>query len=148
MQHGDYFAGKLICLCKILVQQHVVNVYNTHLHANYHHVVPQDIYLGHRVCQAYELIQFIESTSSADTTHLTILLGDLNLRAHDLGFQLIRGILQFHDTFLDRLDQETCDPTVGNTGFTCDLPDNPFVGPHPHQGERIDYILYRARNGQ
>jgi sphingomyelin phosphodiesterase 2 len=105
VQHGDYFAGKLICLCKILVHEHVVNVYNTHLHANYHHVIPQDIYLGHRVCQAYELIQFIESTSSADTTHLAILLGDLNLRTHDLGFELIRGILQLHDSFLDRLDK-------------------------------------------
>jgi hypothetical protein len=41
------------------------------------------------------------------------------------------------------------DPTVGNNGFICDLLDNPYVIPHPHQGEgeRIDYILYRARNG-
>ncbi len=83
----------------------MVNVYNTHLHANYHHVIPKDIYLGHRVCQAYELIQFIESTSAADTTHLTILLGDLNLTTDDLGFQLIRGILQLHDCFLDRIDK-------------------------------------------
>ncbi len=82
-----------------------MNVYNTHLHANYHHVIPKDIYLGHRVCQAYELIQFIESTSAADTTHLTILLGDLNLRTDDLGFQLIRGILQLHDCFLDRANK-------------------------------------------
>jgi hypothetical protein len=41
------------------------------------------------------------------------------------------------------------DPTVGNNGLTCDLPDNPYVAPYPNQGEgeRIDYILYRARNG-
>ena len=84
---------------------HVINVYNTHLHANYHHVIPKDIYLGHRICQAYELIQFIESTSSADTTHLTILLGDLNLTTDDLGFQLIRGILQLNDCFLDRINK-------------------------------------------
>ncbi|CAF2401120.1 unnamed protein product [Rotaria sp. Silwood2] len=148
IQHGDYFAGKLICLCKILIDGHVVNVYNTHLHANYHHVIPKDIYLGHRICQAYELIQFIESTSSADTTHLTILLGDLNLTTDDLGFQLIRGILQLNDSFLQRINKDIFDPTVGNNGLTCDLLDNPYVVPYQHQGEgeRIDYILYRARN--
>ncbi|CAF1149574.1 unnamed protein product [Rotaria magnacalcarata] len=148
IQHGDYFAGKLIGLCKILINGHVVNVYNTHLHANYHHVIPKDIYLGHRVCQAYELIQFIESTSAADTTHLTILLGDLNLRTEDLGFQLIRGILQLHDSFLERINKDIYDPTVGNNGLTCDLLDNPYVTPYQLQGEgeRIDYILYRARN--
>jgi sphingomyelin phosphodiesterase 2 len=104
IQHGDYFAGKLICLCKFLIKGHVVNVYNTHLHANYHHVIPKDIYLGHRICQAFELVQFIESTSSTDTTQLTILLGDLNLTTNDLGFQLIRNLLKLHDSFLDRID--------------------------------------------
>lgn len=144
-------------------------MYNTHLHANYHHVIPNDIYLGHRVCQAYELIQFIESTSSMDSNSWTILLGDLNLRETDLGFQLIRHLLKFNDSFYQRSNkvilrpivrqshlflfhvtlQEICDPTVGNSGRTCDLLDNPYVKPHPHQGEgdRIDYILYRSPNG-
>lgn len=75
------------------------------MHANYHHVVPKDIYLGHRVSQAYELIQFIESTSTADTTDLTILLGDLNLTTEDLGFQLIRNVLQLNDSFLQRINK-------------------------------------------
>ena len=105
IQHGDWFCGKLIGLCKILVNGYVVNVYNTHLHANYHHVIPKDIYLGHRICQAYELIQFIESTSAADTTDMTILLGDLNLTSDDLGFKLIQGILQLNDSFLQRINK-------------------------------------------
>lgn len=105
IQHGDWFCGKLIGLCKILVNGYIVNVYNTHLHANYHHVIPKDIYLGHRICQAYELIQFIESTSAADTTDFTILLGDLNLTNSDLGFKLIKGILQLNDAFLQRIDK-------------------------------------------
>lgn len=63
--------------------------------------------MGHRVCQAYEAVQFIESTSSADTTYMTILLGDLNLRSEDLGFQLIKGILQLNDSFLHRLNKVT-----------------------------------------
>ncbi|UJR30495.1 hypothetical protein I4U23_018027 [Adineta vaga] len=148
IQHGDWFCGKLIGLCKILVNGYVINVYNTHLHANYHHVIPKDIYLGHRICQAYELIQFIESTSSADTTDLAILLGDLNLNNDDLGFKLIRGILQFNDSFLQRINKDIFDPTVGNSGKTCDLLDNPYVIPHPYQGEgeRIDYILYQTQN--
>lgn len=96
---------------------------------------------------------------------MTILLGDLNLTTHDLGFQLIRGILQLHDSFLERIDKvktieektffffsiskEKFDPTVGNIQMTCDVPENPFVKPNPHhsQGERIDYILYRSRHG-
>ena len=166
IQHGDWFCGKLIGLCKILVHGQVINVYNTHLHANYHHVIPNDIYLAHRICQAYELIQFIESTSSADSTDLTLLLGDLNLRTTDLGFQLIQNILQLHDSFLQRVNQvrrrvssmkDTCrclvkdsfDPTIGNSGRTCDLPDNPYVKPNPQhgQGDRIDFILYRSRHG-
>ncbi|CAF3175966.1 unnamed protein product [Rotaria socialis] len=148
IQHGDWFCGKLIGLCKILVNGYIVNVYNTHLHANYHHVIPEDIYLGHRICQAYELIQFIESTSGADTTDFTILLGDLNLTNDDLGFKLIEGILQLNDAFYKRINKNVFDPTVGNSGRTCDLLDNPYVKPHPYQGEgeRIDYILYRARN--
>ena len=68
-------------------------------------MIPKDIYLGHRICQAYELIQFIESTSSADTTHLTILLGDLNLTNDDLGFKLIKGILHLNDSFLERINK-------------------------------------------
>ena len=83
----------------------MINIYNTHLHANYHHVIPKDIYLGHRICQAYELIQFIESTSSADTTDLIILLGDLNLANDDLGFKLIKGNLQLNDSFLQRINK-------------------------------------------
>jgi len=81
---------------------HVINVYNTHLHANYHHVIPKDIYLGHRICQSYELIQFIENTSS-DRTDLVILLGDLNLRKEDLGMKLIQGMLKLNDSFLQRI---------------------------------------------
>lgn len=105
VQHGDYFGGKLIGLCKILIDNHYrVNVYTTHLHANYHQVIPKDIYLGHRVCQSYEVVQFIESTSGPETTDLTILLGDLNLKPEDSGFKLIQGILQLKDSFLDRRD--------------------------------------------
>ena len=93
-------------------------------------------------------------------------MGDLNLTTDDLGFQLIRGLLQLNDCFLQRINKvketknyfhrinlnffkDAFDPTVGNNGLTCDLLDNPYVIPHPHQGEgeRIDYILYRARNG-
>ena len=45
--------------------------------------------------------------------------------------------------------KDVFDPTVGNNGLTCDLLDNPYVTPHPYQGEgeRIDYILYRSRHG-
>ena len=96
----------MIGLCKILIDNsYRVNVYTTHLHANYHKTRQEDFYLAHRTCQAYEVVQFIESTSNVETTDLTILLGDLNLTPDDLGFQLIRGILKLNDSFVDRLDK-------------------------------------------
>ena len=41
------------------------------------------------------------------------------------------------------------DPAIGNNGKTCDLLDNPYVKPHPHQGDgdRIDYILFDSPRG-
>ena len=105
IQHGDWFCDKLVGLCKILVNGYGINVYNTHLHANYHHVISKDIYLGHRICQAYELVQFIESTSSAHTTDLSILVGDLNLTNDDLGFKLIKDTLRLNDSFLERINK-------------------------------------------
>ena len=89
IQHGDYFCGKLICLCKILIHNsYRVNFYTTHLHANYHKTRQEDFYLAHRTCQAYEVVQFIESTSNVETTDLTILLGDLNLTVKKLTVKL------------------------------------------------------------
>ncbi|CAF0840527.1 unnamed protein product [Didymodactylos carnosus] len=148
IQHGDWFCGKLIGLCIISCNGCIINVYNTHLHANYHHVIPDDIYLAHRVCQAYELIQFIESTSSNYKTDLVVLLGDLNLTTDDLGFKLIKHICQFHDSHDERIRTDKYDPDCPNNGYTCDLPDNPFATPlkHSKNGQRIDYILYHARN--
>ena len=58
----------------------MLNVYVTHLHANYSekYEVNQfsDIYLAHRVSQLYELAQFVRQTS--DSSDISILLGDLN----------------------------------------------------------------------
>ena len=105
IHHGDYFAGKSIGLCKILINGLRVNVYTTHLHANYHKKIPEDIYLGHRVCQSYEMVQFIESTSNGDTVDLTVLLGDLNLQPDDLGLQLIQGVLKLNNAFDDRVNK-------------------------------------------
>lgn len=82
-----------------------MNVYTTHLHANYHPKNPEDIYLGHRVCQAYEMVQFIESTSNGDTVDLTVLLGDLNLQPNDLGLQLIQGVLKLDNAFDERVNK-------------------------------------------
>jgi sphingomyelin phosphodiesterase 2 len=60
---------------------------HTHLqiHAEYNR--DNDLYLSHRLVQAYELSQFVRHTSvSAD---LSILMGDLNLEPVDLGYRLV-----------------------------------------------------------
>ena len=52
------------------------------------YVRKDDIYLGHRVCQALEAAQWIRFTSAAPD--LTIYAGDLNTEPSDVPFLLLR----------------------------------------------------------
>lgn len=56
--HGDWFCGKAVGLLVLHLNGMVLNAYVTHLHAEYSR--QKDIYLAHRVAQAWELAQFIQ----------------------------------------------------------------------------------------
>ncbi|XP_012157991.1 putative neutral sphingomyelinase isoform X2 [Ceratitis capitata] len=85
IQHADWFGGKGVGLCRILVDKHVVHLYNTHLHAEYNN--NNDDYKTHRVIQAFDTAQFIRATRGDSV--LQILAGDLNAQPHDLTYKVL-----------------------------------------------------------
>lgn len=134
--HGDWFGGKGVGLCHISTNGIHINIYTTHLHAQYD--AHDDEYLAHRAVQAFDTAQFIRLT--ADGAHLSVLAGDLNTHPGNLCHQLIQHCAQLEDTFHKQ-------PAENQTGtFDCSrnsyaVKSNVMKNPN---GERIDYILYRA----
>ncbi|XP_023389159.1 sphingomyelin phosphodiesterase 2 isoform X1 [Pteropus vampyrus] len=123
--------------------QHVytLNGYPYMLHAEYNR--QKDIYLAHRVAQAWELAHFIHHTSKK--ADMVLLCGDLNLHPKDLGFRLLKEWTGLHDAYL-----ETQDFKGSEEGCTM-VPENCYVNqqelePFPC-GIRIDYVLYKAVSG-
>ncbi|KAK2498214.1 hypothetical protein MC885_009925, partial [Smutsia gigantea] len=111
------------------------------LHAEYNR--QKDIYLTHRVAQAWELAQFIHHTSrKAD---VVLLCGDLNLHPKDLGCRLLKEWTGLRDAYL-----ETRDFKGSEEGCTM-VPKNCYVNPQELEpfpfGIRIDYVLYKAVSG-
>lgn len=139
--HGDWFCGKAVGLLVLHLNGLVLNVYVTHLHAEYSR--QKDIYLAHRVVQAWELAQFIHHTSK--NADVVLLCGDLNMHPRDLGCCLLRGWTGLRDAYV-----ETQDFKGSEDGCTM-VPTNCYVsqqdlGPFP-LGIRIDYVLYKAVSG-
>uniref|UniRef100_A0A8C0I1T1 sphingomyelin phosphodiesterase n=1 Tax=Balaenoptera musculus TaxID=9771 RepID=A0A8C0I1T1_BALMU len=123
--------------------QHVftLNGYPYMLHAEYNR--QKDIYLAHRVAQAWELAQFIHHTSKK--ADVVLLCGDLNLHPKDLGCRLLKEWTGLHDAFL-----ETRDFKGPEEGCTM-VPENCYVNRQELEqfplGIRIDYVLYKAVSG-
>ncbi|XP_077758953.1 sphingomyelin phosphodiesterase 2 isoform X2 [Canis aureus] len=123
--------------------QHVytLNGYPYMLHAEYNR--QKDVYLTHRVAQAWELAQFIHHTSKK--ADVVLLCGDLNLHPKDLGCRLLKEWTGLHDAY-----HETRDFKGSEEGCTM-VPENCYVSqrelePFPF-GIRIDYVLYKAVSG-
>lgn len=139
--HGDWFGGKGVGLCRLLLHGLRVNLYCTHLHAEY--TPHDDEYLAHRFSQAFEMSQFIKLTSNLDICDVVILGGDLNLQPKDLGYKVIKSNSNLIDSWLVKHGE--------NGGQTCDCPTNSFVSAYSlamdPKGKRIDYILYRGNKG-
>ncbi|XP_027630933.1 sphingomyelin phosphodiesterase 2 isoform X1 [Tupaia chinensis] len=141
IHHGDWFCGKAVGLLVLHLSGLVLNTYVTHLHAEYSR--QKDIYLAHRVAQAWELAQFIHHTSKK--ADVILLCGDLNMHPKDLGCRLLKEWTGLRDAFLETQDFEGSEE-----GYTM-VPKNCYVsqqdlGPFP-VGIRIDYVLYKAVSG-
>ncbi|XP_062552536.1 putative neutral sphingomyelinase [Armigeres subalbatus] len=136
IQHGDWFGGKGVGFAKIAVNDQLVNVYAAHLHAEYDRKC--DDYMAHRVIQAFDTAQFIESTRG--NAVLQILAGDLNTEPGDLAYR----VLQTNSKLTDTVDKKMY--ATGNLG-TNEIGSNCYTDPEAAktcpQGKRIDYIMYR-----
>lgn len=142
IHRGDWFGGKIVGLVRIaLAQDLILNVYATHIHAEYNR--EDDLYLPHRVVQAYELSQFVNATAGGG--QISIVLGDLNLEPEDLGLRLILANTGLKDAWAARKDPFLPEG-VPSTGNTSDLASNSYTAPFyartRPEGKRIDYVLF------
>lgn len=139
IHRGDWFGGKVVGLVELEVENYRVNFYTTHLHAEYNR--ENDLYLPHRLSQAFELSQFVRHTChSAD---VVILTGDFNLEPDDLGYRVVVNNAKLKDAWLCKPNKDDKD-----AGMTCDRPDNCYTSPIKDlmnlQGKRLDYIMYKS----
>lgn len=137
IHRGDWFGGKVIGMISTVVQGIKINFYSTHIHAEYNR--SNDLYLPHRVIQAFEMSQLVKLSS--DSADISIVTGDLNLEPEDLGYQLVMKNAELEDAWVARANKDEKD-----LGATCDVPSNCYVTQetlkHWPNGKRIDYILY------
>ncbi|KAF4527422.1 hypothetical protein B566_EDAN015942 [Ephemera danica] len=136
IQHGDWFGGKGVGLCRLDVNGSVVNVYTAHLHAEYDR--DNDEYLAHRVVQAFDTAQFVKLTSAPHS--LSIIGGDLNTEPEDLAFRIIMSTAQLKDAHDQVAVADECNGTNESTRNS--YADKALLKVAP-QGKRIDYILFR-----
>ncbi|KAI5645139.1 endonuclease/Exonuclease/phosphatase family domain-containing protein [Phthorimaea operculella] len=141
IHHGDWFGGKGVGLCRIKYNNYLINVYCTHLHAEYHQ---DDIYLAHRMLQAYSTAELVKLTSaSAD---VCVLAGDLNTGPGELSFKLISQLPSLLDPF--DLQCAHTNAAVRPAAGTCDNANNSYSDPKMAaklpDGKRIDHILFRV----
>ncbi|XP_063237511.1 putative neutral sphingomyelinase [Bacillus rossius redtenbacheri] len=108
IHHGDWFGGKGVGLCQVSINGLRVNVYTTHLHAEYNR--ESDEYMVHRVLQAFDLSQTVRLTSvGAD---VVILAGDLNTEPDDLAQRIICHNSELHDAYVFARQSESAQGSV------------------------------------
>lgn len=142
IHRGDWFGGKIVGMVQVRKDTHLINVYSTHLHAEYDR--DNDLYHPHRITQAWELARFVGHTSGG--ADLSIVTGDLNMEPSDVGMRVILDNARLTDAWL-AAGKDSLDPK----GMTCDLPGNLYgyrgdLTRCPN-GKRIDYILFNASPG-
>ncbi len=126
---GDFYAGKGIGLARLQTPSGLVDVYNTHVLAQYKPDA-QDEYPAHRASNLYEAARFIHAGSARNPA---VLCGDLNVRPDQLGYRLVTALAALTDSFRQA---NPADP--GSTY----APDNPYAG--DTSAKRIDYVLVRS----
>ncbi|CAK1578595.1 unnamed protein product [Parnassius mnemosyne] len=141
IHHGDWFGGKGVGLCRIRYEDKLINVYCTHLHAEYHE---DDMYLAHRVLQAYSTAEFVNLTSSP--ADVSILAGDLNAAPGDLSFRLITQLPALLDPFVMKC--EGSNPAFAKPSGTSHNANNSYSDSRTvkncPEGKRIDHILFKV----
>lgn len=139
IHHGDWCGGKGVGIVQLNIQGLIVNVYNTHLHAQYSILDSGDSYLAHRVIQAFDTALFIKLT--AESADVSILAGDLNAEPTSLCMKIISCVAGLEDIYdlaaVKELKPETNDchrNTYRDKTLETSFP-----------GRRIDYILIKSK---
>lgn len=140
IHHGDWYGGKGVGLCTVDHHGLKINLYVTHLHAQYDREDDDDEYRAHRLLQAYETSQFINYTRHG--TDICILGGDLNANPNQLPYRVIQQSTGMIDSFLLTGQPE-------KEGTTSETPYNSYtdvgaLNKYP-DGQRIDYIFYCSK---
>ncbi|CAI9733690.1 Hypothetical predicted protein [Octopus vulgaris] len=118
LQHGDWFAGKGVGLIKVEVNGFMINIYITHIHAEYSK--DNDEYFTHRLIQSFQLSQFIKQTS--EKCDVVFVGGDCNMEPKSLSYKILTTNAMLNDAWLkkpDVIDEEFAS--------TCELPDNCYT---------------------
>lgn len=142
--HGDWFGGKGVGLVKLDMNGLNINVYVTHIHAEYNRV--DDEYRGHRLIQSFQLSQFVKHTS--ESCDLVIVGGDFNMDSSYLSYKLILANAMLCDTWNKK--KRVSGDHYGY-GCTDETPTNSYTSSsslekYPY-GRRIDFIFYRTNAG-
>ncbi|KAG5676825.1 hypothetical protein PVAND_006632 [Polypedilum vanderplanki] len=138
IQHADWFGGKGVGLCRLKVNDKIVNFYTAHLHAEYDKL--RDDYVTHRIIQAFDTAQFLENTRG--NCSLQILAGDLNTEPNDLAYRILLSVSGMKDSFVQNTE-------VQPYFATSDYINNSYTkvkNANGKEGVRIDYVLYREGN--
>lgn len=142
--HGDFFSGKGVGGARISLRGVTVDLYTTHLHAEYNPGKPA--YTAHRLAQVQELVQFVEQTSRPE--HVTIVAGDLNTTPEDFPYQMMlaKGCANRLDAPLIDAWSQLHGGEEESTGHTYNIPTSSHYN-KGHPPQRLDYIFYAPRPG-
>lgn len=167
--HGDWYAGKGVGVCRIKLggvnaaggavtsatqdTSFVIDVYNTHLHAEYDKKSRK--YELHQLSQLIEYRRLIEAISIAGNVPF-IATGDLNCFPDSFVYRaaIQENCLSYHsrgrsercqlaDAWND--SKERVHPHDSETGYTFNLPSSYYYKPKK-AAQRIDYIHYNPSN--
>lgn len=128
------FVGKGVGLCKIMFNEHIINFYIAHLHAEYDKNCDQ--YMTHRLVQAFDTAQFLETTRG--DCSLQILAGDLNTEPEDLAYRILMSTSKMKDSFKQKTSK-----FPGTHEYVYNTYTSGEISGKKSEGIRIDYILYR-----
>jgi sphingomyelin phosphodiesterase 2 len=136
IQHGDFFGGKGVGMCKIKFHDQIINFYTAHLHAEYDK--KSDDYVTHRIIQAFDTAMLLENTRG--DCSIQILAGDLNTEPQDLAYRILLSTSGMIDSYEQKPSQIFA--THENEKNTYTPADKKIE--NQKGGIRIDYILFRG----
>lgn len=138
LHHGDWLAGKGVGKVRIKTPATLVDVYNTHLHANYDPFPTKDITEGHRITQHYEMGKYISQ-------HVPVIaLGDFNTVDTEISLQVFKELSCLSDSYRDTYPDATTHPGYTNDTPECSwrLTSRSAKLCSNNNIKRIDYVFY------